>query len=495
MYNVELTEFVQMERPKMRKKIQPSTMLAYFGEKILGRRSAIRYMTTVSVFALATLAGTASADGLSPTAATTQSIVKDGSRLPGSYTNSNEQMDYVRLTGGANTDDGHQNSLKSAAQITLAMAGGRATDPLAAVAAAPTAGPPRLAARGSYVYAPDGTSIRLRGWNWGAKESAQPQDAADNVKQGANVVRVPLSWYYGSNGDSGCGGAQDSYDPAAPGFINPASLAALDQQVQWASAAHLWVDVMVRGGDCDFWTNPVVISQYRQMWQFLAQRYANTPYIGAYELLSEPHPPSQFGNNQVRDLYVRVITAVRAIDAETPIIVGNAKDYDIRNLQEVYMPNQSNIIYTANFYELPAYVKQAKVGGSMTGYPGYYMDEGKPSSACDYVGRGQQVFMNKEFLSTLMVCATAFRDRNHAPIFINQIGIRSVTPQSLKYVRDVLGLFALDHIGFTYWDYRTPWAHGSMLDGGAAVIWQNKRGTYFTKTLWLSTISSYFKGR
>ncbi len=253
-------------------------------------------------------------------------------------------------------------SARYESQFRVAVAGGAAADPLAAVGAKTSQAIPRLSVQGGYTVTPDGAPIRLRGWNWGAKKSAQAQDAAANVAQGANFVRLPLSWYFGDGTgaiDCGKGLGQDSYDPSAPGLIAPASLAALDEQVQWASDAHLWVDVMVRGGDCDFWTNRKIIPQFVQMWEFLADHYKNTPYMGTYSLLSEPHPPSG-SNDEVRDLYRKVIRGVRAIDGATPIIIGGQKDYEIRNLEQIYMPDQVNVIYTANFYELPGYVKQAK---------------------------------------------------------------------------------------------------------------------------------------
>ena len=254
-------------------------------------------------------------------------------------------------------------SVQYGGQAPTTSARGRTTQPSASVYATPGTPVPRLSIRGEYIFTPDGLPIRPRGWNWGAKHSAQAQDALDNANQGANVVRVPLSWYYGDGAaatNCGQGQGQDSYDSVAPGFINPQSLEALDQQVQWASDAHLWVDVMVRGGDCDFWSNGKIKSQYIQMWEFLANHYKDTPYIASYSLLSEPHPPVEYSNNDVRDLYRRTIRAVRAIDNATPIVIGPGKNYDIRNLEQIYMPDQVNIAYAVNFYELPAYVKQGK---------------------------------------------------------------------------------------------------------------------------------------
>src|SRR3954454_19522978 len=55
--------------------------------------------------------------------------------------------------------------------------------------------PMRLSVSGQEILDPSGTPIVLRGWNWGQWGTMQPQDAADNRAQGANVVRIPLRWW------------------------------------------------------------------------------------------------------------------------------------------------------------------------------------------------------------------------------------------------------------------------------------------------------------
>ncbi|MBA3788846.1 cellulase family glycosylhydrolase [Patescibacteria group bacterium] len=366
-----------------------------------------------------------------------------------------------------------------------------------------TSGPERLTIKGSTIYAPDGKPFIFRGYNWGDWGTAEQQDAADNIAQGANIVRIPLSWYFGDGSKAtSCGAgtqksksSQDSYDSGAPGNILPANLALVDQEVAWATSQHLWVDVMVRGGDCDFWTNPKIIPQYIQMWEFLANRYKDTPYIASYELLSEPHPPKPFTNTDVKAFYEKLITAVRTVDPVTPVIIGPSKDYEIRDLEQVYIPDQSNVIYTANFYELPAYVKEIKTpGATLTGYPGSYQDQGLSSDVCNYSGKGQVVTLNKTFLSGLLGCATHFRDAHAVPIFINQVGIRSGTPGGFQYVQDVLDLFHTNNIGFAYWTYRSPTTSKGLADGDIGVVYQTSDGSWIQKPDWIARLSTFFRG-
>jgi hypothetical protein len=405
--------------------------------------------------------------------------------------------------GSVDTSGSTSDSPTQSTTYTLAATGPGGTTNCTAEVTVNTGGggqaPARLSTSGSQILDPSGNPIVLRGFDWGDWGTPLPQDAADNVSQGANYIRLPLSWYFGSGtGATDCGTGQDSYDPQSPqtGYINPANLAILDQEISWASAAHIWVDLMVRGGDCDFWTNPVIIPQYLQMWQFLANRYKDTPYIGSYEILSEPHPATlkKVPNEAiVKALAIQNITSIRAIDPVTPIVVGAAQTYDIRNMQTAYMPGIPNIIYTANFFELPAYVKSEKGKDADIGYPGNYVDGNYVGDfACTYPneGNGQSVYMDKTWLAGLLTCATNFRSQYNVPIYINQVGLFTSTQDAMQYTSDVLGLFNQNNISWTWWTYR---AKGIGADPNSqAMLYQDANGVWQTKTDWLNLISSFF---
>ena len=358
----------------------------------------------------------------------------------------------------------------------------------------------RLAIQGSQIVTPTGQPIILRGYNWGNWNTTQLQDATANIAQGANVVRVPLSWYFNGTGSTDCkaAGTQNSYDPSAPGNINPQDLAVLDKDVTWASSAHLWVDVMVRGGDCDFWTNQKVLSQYVQMWTFLANRYKNTPYIASYELMSEPHPPANMTGADIKNLFEKTVTAIKTIDPNTLIVVG-PKGYDIRNIEESYMPDQKNILYTADFFEPYSYVLQAKGTNNTgeTGYPGNYVDRSSArNSTCNYPNKRGNIYLDKTWLSGLLSCATNFRSAHNVPIWINQVGIRTITPGSSQYIQDVLDLFNSNNIGFAWWTYRVPNTLQAGLGAGdLGVLYQKATGAWVTQTNLMNLLTPFIQGR
>jgi hypothetical protein len=323
---------------------------------------------------------------------------------------------------------------------------------------------PRLSVRGAEILDPAGAPILLRGWNWGQWGTAQPEDAADNVAQGANVVRIPLRWW-GDWGD----GSVDARRDDAPGHIDPDHLAVLDGAIRSATDAHLWVDLFVDsncgqasiengtvavcgaaadGSPASFLNDPASKQRFVELWQFLAARYADTPYIGMYEILPEPNftcsPKGCSDWSATPSFYASIIPAIRAIDPRTPILVGPAGAYEIRRIDTAYIPGVDNLIYTGNFLN----------GASQ-----------KPE---------------------LLAFATDFRTAHDAPVFIQQIGVRQSETEAAAIADNILGLLSRNDIGWTWWTYREQHSRGT----GYAPFWLDQDdGTWHKNDAWLAVIS------
>lgn len=149
------------------------------------------------------------------------------------------------------------------------------------------------------------------------------------------------------------------------------------------------------------------------MWEFLADRYKNTPYIAAYELLSEPHPPKPYTSANVREFYEELTPRIRAIDPDIPVIFGPDDHYEITLMNHTYSTGTTNVIYTFNFYEPTEYIKQTQASNSGTyiEYPSTYYSEKKK----------QNITLDKEYLRSVMMNAINFRDTYNVPIFNNQV--------------------------------------------------------------------------
>lgn len=306
--------------------------------------------------------------------------------------------------------------------------------------------PARLAIDGSNLRTPDGNIIELRGVNWGWWETAQPQDAMEARAMGANVVRMPFRWYFGGTGS-------DIRQTGARGNIKPEGLALLDQYINWCVQQKIWV-ILFAGSDLgagdsteNYWSNASLKQEFIATWEFLAERYRNTPYIAAYELLSEPHPKKPVTSQQVLSFYEELITAIRKQDKVTPVMIGPNDHYDINLLEESFSLSDPRIIYTFNYYLPTDYIKPEKreqAGLPVVSYPDTYTDFD-----------GNTIVLNKEYLAAVLQPALQFRTNYHVPIFVNQMGVRSRCPGNLAYLSDVCAVFCQQQIPFTYWTYRT----------------------------------------
>ncbi len=331
----------------------------------------------------------------------------------------------------------------------------------------------RLTIRGNKLYDPSGKQVLLQGFNWSTyrEMGAQtfPEDPATIAAMGANTVRIPLRWYWGSEvpGSSD----QESRMTEAPGHIKPEMLALLDRHVKWATDQKLWVVLFI--GSDPIWGDQAFLKEYSEVWEFLANRYKDTPYIAGYEILSEPHPKDPFTEEDVKNFYRTNIAAIRKYDTRTPTIIGAGKakgcltgTYDVRCLEGIYLENTPNMIYTFNFYEPPQYVKtdQQTQDGVYEPYPGTFIEK----------KTGAKFYVDKNYLAGLIKYGADFSAKYNVPLFVNQIGVTMITPGSEQYTTDALSLLTQNGIGFTWWLYRQPDDKHSLHEGSRAALWEKK---------------------
>lgn len=322
---------------------------------------------------------------------------------------------------------------------------------LSGVAPASAAAPARLSVSGANVVDPAGNPIVLRGYNWGQWGTVQPQDPGDHVAAGANSVRIPLRWW----GDWKDG--VDSRDPDEnnPSHIDADHLKLLDQTIQQASSAHLWITLFVdsdygqgAGGRPDnFWTDPAMLQQFKEVWQFLVRRYKTTPYLGAFEILPEPKPIGK-DDGEVRAFYDEMIGVIRGIDRRTPIVVGPNDNYSCSHLEGAYTTVDPKVIYTCNYFIFD-----------------------KPLNRIGQI--------------------TDFRRTHTAPVWINQVGIEACNDDAVakQKARDVLDAFQDNGIGWAWWTYRISGTNACT--HGIYYADSDEPDGWHLKKAWLALVNGY----
>ena len=329
----------------------------------------------------------------------------------------------------------------------------------------------RLTVQGTNLVDNNGKIVMLRGWNWGRWGMTQPGDAAQNVAEGANVVRIPLRWwgYYDApNIDS----RDDTQTSTAR--ISAAHLAILDDMVAQASAAGLWIDLFVdsncgQNGTqdaaqiayCDptgsypkghnFWTDPDARAKFIEVWKFVASRYKSTPKLGLFEPLPEPNP-SGAGDAAITAFYDELMTAIRSVAPGIPFIIG-PRSYTMKQVDGAYNAAWSDVVYTGNLF-------------------------------VHMVGTDDQVIAD---LGTRLDVLLKFRTDHGKPVFIQQAGVKSSEDPNLVYLNALMPLMNTNNVGYTYWSYRDD-----TYAGGYGVIYRSGN-TWVTKTNFMSVISNAFK--
>jgi hypothetical protein len=118
----------------------------------------------------------------------------------------------------------------------------------------------------------------------------------------------------------------------APGGQNHGNISDSD------GTARLWLDVSYR-------------DRTIAIWRAIAQRYADEPWIGGYDLLNEPVLPEGHINAELRALYVKIRNAIRETDKNHILFIeGNWWATDFTSLTP---PFDDNLVYAFHKYWSP----------------------------------------------------------------------------------------------------------------------------------------------
>ncbi len=339
--------------------------------------------------------------------------------------------------------------------------------------------PARLTLNGASMLTPQGKSIVLRGMNEGTWGKMQMADAATIAGQGANVVRVLIRWW-GHYGRS----EVDSRLDAGDGHFDPAHLSQFLKEVQWCLDAGLWV-IPVIDSDCgqyglqdaqtiaycgsasypgghNFWTDTSQRKLFKQAWIHLASILKSYPRIAFYELLPEPlgHHDASYAT-AVSEFYQELMAAIeeKAGDTRTPFLIGARDGYNITLCDEAYIGLQrwkNRVVYTGNLF----------------------------------IGTGQSKPDNIANLERRLDALVSMKTRRNVPVFIQQIGVRSIDDPTHFYLDAALKRVNAAGIGYTGWQWRQ---NTSDMGEYAIVVQDAITGNDVVKKEELAIYSRYWK--
>ena len=202
-----------------------------------------------------------------------------------------------------------------------------------------------------------------------------------------------------------------------------------------------------------FWVYKDFQDRALHLWEVIANRYKNHPWVAGYDLINEPADPS---GEKVFPYYKRLYDAIRKVDANHILFLeGDNYAKDFSKFTEVW----DNVVYTNHDYALP---------GFRGNYPGEI--NGK------YYDKNT---LEKEFLEK-----SEFMLKNKVPIWVGEFGpVYTNDPEKDETRYRVLK----DQLAY-YKKYKVSWCIWLYKDLGLQAIIHQK-----TDTPYMKLISSFLK--
>jgi len=179
-----------------------------------------------------------------------------------------------------------------------------------------------------------------------------------------------------------------------------------------------------------FWEHKHFQDRTVWLWERLAERYKDNPWVAGFNPLNEPSDPSGLLLNS---FYQRIVAAIRSVDPEHMIFLeGNRYSRDF----SMFGPPFPNVVYTLHDYTAPGFIN----GGS---YPG--------------VTRGE--YFDRKVLYNNLMNMCQYMLKNGTPIWVGEFGpVYTGIPENdaMRYqiLEDQLSFYEELGASWSLWTYK-----------------------------------------
>lgn len=269
------------------------------------------------------------------------------------------------------------------------------------------------------------------------------------------------------------------FTESAPYQLDTDVQANLDDMVAKAEAAGLYVVISARTGperseftferdlvpesyiNDKVWTTQAAQDAWVAMWLYTANRYKTHANVIGFDLMVEPnanavllndYDPEHFYANYRNTLYdwnqfhPRIAAGIRAVDPDTPILVGGMSYAAASWLPYLALTGQSRSVYLAHMYEPMNYSHQDASPPRLT-YPGRF--------DADEDGTSENV--NKDWLAGQFDPIDQFQTDHGVPVAVNEFGVHRFAPGADKYLADMMDLLEQRGLNHALWVFNTSY--------------------------------------
>jgi len=209
------------------------------------------------------------------------------------------------------------------------------------------------------------------------------------------------------------------------------------------------------------WKKQAAQNAWIEMWQYTAQRYRDKPIVVGYDLMVEPNSndvwldiwdPEEFYTNYANTLYdwnqfyPGIISSIREVDPETPVLVGGMAYSALEWLPYVIPTNDTRTVYTFHQYAPFIYTHQ-DWGNHQFNYPGEF--------DTDWDGDADK--FNKIWLDDLLATVDSFIETHGAAVAVNEYGVIRWVAGAAQFMNDQMDLFEKRGLNYALWLWETSW--------------------------------------
>ncbi len=216
------------------------------------------------------------------------------------------------------------------------------------------------------------------------------------------------------------------------------------------------------------WQDQAAQDAWAAMWAYTAQRYQDNAIVVGYDLMVEPNS-NEVGSHALYDaldiwdpdefystyggtlydwnqLYPDITTAIRQVDADTPILIGGNGYSAVDWLPYIEPTGDPRTVYTIHQYEPFKYTHQDPGAGVCT-YPGW----------CDVDWDGQDEWFDQVWLDSLLSTVNDFKTTHGVPVSVNEFGVMRWEPNAAAFMDDEMDLFQQHGMNHALWVWDPAW--------------------------------------
>ena len=257
-------------------------------------------------------------------------------------------------------------------------------------------------------------------------------DAAYIESLGLNLVRIPINYRLFE-------------DDMNPGVFNEAAFKHLDRVIELCAKHGIYtiIDLHAFPGSQNqhwhsdnpthvaaFWTYKEFQDRGVRLWEAIAERYKNEPWVAGYDLMNEPADPT---GKKVFPYFRRLRDAVRKIDPRHILFLeGDRYATDFSSFTETW----ENVVYTNHDYAVPGFI----FGG-------------------DYPGTTRGTYYDRDALEKDFLKKSEFMFSRHVPLWVGEFGpVYTGNPakDEMRYriLKDQLAYYDKYKVSWCIWLYK-----------------------------------------